>query len=61
VLVTERYSHVRPDLFGDKHRTRLVVDLGAPTGKILPLQGPDPVQLGAAWVQEEKTTNEKIG
>jgi integrase len=61
VVVTERYSHVRPDLFGEKHRTRLAVDLTPAKGKILSLPGPDQVQSGAAWVQEEKTATKKIG
>ena len=36
VVVTERYAPVSTDLFGQADLTRVVVDLSAPTGKILP-------------------------
>ena len=37
VVVTERYAHLRTDLFGQADLSRVVVDLSAATGKILPL------------------------
>jgi hypothetical protein len=37
VVVTERYAHLRTDLFGPSDLSRVAVDLSAATGKILPL------------------------
>ncbi len=37
VVVTERYAHLRTDLFGQADLARVAVDLSAATGKILPL------------------------
>ena len=37
VLVTERYAHLRGDLFSDADMGRMSVDLAGPVGKILPL------------------------
>ena len=39
VLVTERYAHLRADLFSAADLGRVVVDLTAATGKIIPLAG----------------------
>jgi hypothetical protein len=37
VVVTERYAHLRTDLFGPSDLSRVAVDLSVATGKILPL------------------------
>ena len=41
VLVTERYAHLRPDLFRDEHHSLLTVDLTTPGGDVvcLPTSG----------------------
>lgn len=44
VMVTERYAHLRPDMFGAADRGRVAVDLSTPTGKILPLAAPAETQ-----------------
>lgn len=61
VLVTERYAHLRAENFGPNERSRVSIDLSRPTGKVLPLAASEPVQPGAAWVQDEKATAEKTG
>ena len=44
VMVTERYAHLLPDMFGAADRARVAVDLSTPTGKILPLAAPAETQ-----------------
>lgn len=39
VLVTERYAHLRGDVFSPADLGRVAVDFSAPTGKVLPLRG----------------------
>ncbi|MBI3180921.1 MAG: tyrosine-type recombinase/integrase [Myxococcales bacterium] len=45
VVVTERYTHLRPDLFADRELGAIAVDLRA--------GAPDPVRLGAKTETEE--------
>jgi integrase len=40
VLVTERYAHLRGDVFTPTDLGRMVVDFSAPTGKVLPMVRP---------------------
>jgi integrase len=42
VVVTERYAHLRGDVFSAADLGRVAVDFGQPTGKILPMTRPDP-------------------
>jgi integrase len=37
VVVTERYAHLRPDLFGDKALDAITVDLSQPTATVVSL------------------------
>jgi integrase len=46
VLVTERYAHLRGDLFTAADLGRVAVDLTAPAGKVVPLVRPDSGTLG---------------
>lgn len=41
VLVTERYAHLRGDVFSAADLGRVAVDLSPPTGKVLPLVRPE--------------------
>ena len=38
VVVTERYAHLRPDLFREEDYERLEVDLLKPVAKVLPME-----------------------
>ena len=64
VVVTERYAPVSTDLFGQADLTRVVVDLSAPTGKILPTRDiggtvskPDHSKAGVAKWYTQRTQN----
>jgi integrase len=48
VVLTERYVHLRPDLFADKDRATISLDLGA--------GGADPVQIGVKTGSAEAAT-----
>jgi hypothetical protein len=51
-MVTERYAHLRGDVFTAADLGRVVVDFSAPVGKILPLVRKDSGTLGAGLVSE---------
>lgn len=51
VLVTERYAHLRPDLFDDRDRNRLPIDLTAPAGEIVALE---PVEIESQMSREAR-------
>lgn len=40
VVVTERYSHLKPDLFRESVYTTMAVDLAAPKGEVVPIVAP---------------------
>jgi integrase len=50
VVVTERYAHLRGDVFTAADLGRVAVDFSAPMGKILPLARKDSGALGGAVV-----------
>ena len=52
VMVTERYAHLRGDVFTAADLGRVVVDFSAPVGKILPLVRNDSGTLGAGLASE---------
>jgi integrase len=63
VVVTERYAHLRTDLFTSADLGRVAVDFAAPTGKILPLPstGADSGTVGCGMVAEAKETGKAGG
>jgi hypothetical protein len=52
VVVTERYAHLRGDVFTTADLGRVAVDFSAPVGKILPLVRTDSGTLGAGLASE---------
>jgi integrase len=62
VVVTERYAHLKPDLFSEKVFDAVSVDLSQPKGNVvsLPLVSAESVQLGHTMgtKQEDKTEEE---
>ena len=40
MVVTERYSHLKPDLFRETVYTTISVDLAPPKGDVVPLSAP---------------------
>jgi integrase len=52
VVVTERYAHLRGDVFTTADLGRVAVDFSSPVGKILPLVRTDSGTLGAGLVSE---------
>jgi integrase len=53
VLVTERYAHLRGDVFSTADLGRVAIDFSSPVGKILPLVRTDSGTLGAGLASEE--------
>jgi hypothetical protein len=52
VVVTERYTHLHPDLFADRELGTIAVDLRA--------GDPDPVQIGVKTVSATSTSVRKV-
>ena len=54
VAVTERYAHLRVDLYAESALSKLTVDLTPPAGKVLPMQEPGAVSYtGVTRTDEE--------
>ena len=42
VTTTERYAHLKPDLYREAIYTTMAIDMSAPAGKLVPMSAPGP-------------------
>ena len=60
VVVTERYAHLRPDLFGEADYELLDVDLMKPPAKVLPLD-PEAGKGACSYVEATQAASGAAG
>jgi integrase len=58
VVVTERYAHLKPDLFGEKAFDAITVDLSQPAGNVIPISAAS-VQVGHTMTTAQEDTEQR--
>lgn len=60
VLVTERYAHLRADLFSREDLARVRVDLSSPAGKVLPMARSEKIGSNLAAEDDDNERGEAV-